>query len=121
MVYTTLGSDAVAARSGPWLKTQSSVSDDHLLVRVIGELDLAGRAAVETACASSTHPAVTVDLAALIFMDCAGYAGLVSARNAVIGRGGSFSWVNATGPPARLLGMIDRLERPGSTSMEQPT
>ena len=118
MVYTTLGSDAEVALSGSWLKTQSSVWNDHLLVRVIGELDLAGRAAVETACASSTHRAVTVDLTALIFMDCAGYAGLVSARNAVIGRGGSFSLVNATGAPARLLGMIGRS---GLTSMEQST
>jgi anti-anti-sigma factor len=99
-----------------WLVTRSTVDGDALVVSLAGELDLAGRASVATACTDGLHRSVTVDLSGLTFMDCAGYTGLHQARNAVVERGGTFALTNATGEPARLLGLIKTAEAPSSAS-----
>jgi anti-anti-sigma factor len=97
----------VSART--WLVTRPSVVGDALVVSLTGELDLGGRASVAAACTQGLHRSVTIDLSGLTFMDCAGYTGLQQARNAVIERGGTFAWTNATGEPARLLALIETI------------
>jgi anti-sigma B factor antagonist len=58
-------------------------SDGHLVVSLLGELDLADAAAVAAAliAAADREPRIVVDLAGLEFIDISGMAALVRARN----------------------------------------
>ena len=81
------------------------------VVRVSGELDLAGRETVIQSCTRAERPLdVVVDMAELTFLDCAGYSALSSARSSLLQRGGTLTLINGVGEPARLLALIDRID-----------
>ncbi len=112
MGYPRLACEAVHDSARTRLVARSSVDGDALVVCVAGELDLDGTASVANACMQGLHRSVTVDLHGLTFMDCAGYSGLVRARNAVVERDGTFALTNATDQPARLLAVIEMAAEP---------
>jgi anti-anti-sigma factor len=53
---------------------------------------------------------VVIEMSALTFMDCCGYAGLVAARRVLEERGGSLTFSNQEGQPARLLVMLGAVD-----------
>jgi anti-anti-sigma factor len=70
-----------------------------------GDLDFASRNPCFDACVAGGD-VVDIDMAALTFMDCSGYGGLIAARLVLEGRGGSLTLRNAHGQPARLLTLL---------------
>lgn len=79
---------------------------------VAGELDLAAAPelewAIETLCREGALE-LTIDLRHLTFMDCAGFATLVSATDYCHGRGCATRFVAGVGPVRRLIRMIEEL------------
>lgn len=107
VVVDALGECHVPSIEGSMLlSTHSHHVGDALMVGLVGELDLAGRASVMEMCVFGLDRSVTVDLCGLTFMDCAGYSGLDAARRIVTGRGGTFALTNAGDQPARLLALL---------------
>jgi len=102
-----------------WLTDRSSVEGDQLVVHLAGELDLASTVSVADACTHGLHRSVRVDLRDLTFMDCAGYSGLVTARNLLTSRGSTFVLLHADGEPARLLATLEAVSTAnGQVSMQ---
>jgi anti-anti-sigma factor len=58
------------------------------VVRIAGDLDLATRDAASQVCAAGDGDCIVVDMADLMFIDCAGYAALVEAKLDLAGRAG---------------------------------
>ena len=81
------------------------------VAHVSGELDLATRNQLFNASTAGNHPAMIIDLAGVTFMDCCGYGSLVASRSVVESGGRTLTTRGATGQPARLLEMIETLER----------
>jgi len=79
---------------------------------VSGELDLAAtpelERAVETLCREGVRR-LTIDLQRLSFMDCAGFATLVSACEFCNERGCVTTLVASDGPVRRVIGIIEEL------------
>ena len=113
-VYDISGSpcwpNAAVGMTGTQVAVRVSAGFHHHIVHVTGELDLASRDHLGRACIGSHHRFVIVDLAALTFMDCAGYGALVTARLTLEALRGLLTLVNAVGQPARLLELIASLE-----------
>jgi anti-anti-sigma factor len=84
------------------------------VVTISGELDVRSRQYVEHACLEGDDPVVVLEMSALTFMDCCGYAGLVAARRVLEGRGGSLTFSNQDGQPARLLVMLGAVDTVGT-------
>ena len=94
------------------LFTSRARFDDGLHVIVLsGDLDLASRSAAVRACLSPGHVDIIVDLAGVVFMDCAGYGALIAARTVLERIGGSLTLTNPCGEPLRLLSLIGQGER----------
>ncbi len=79
------------------------------VVRVGGELDIATRTDLFGKCLAGKPLDVVVDMADLRFMDCGGYGGLLAISVVLSEQGGSLTWRNHTGQPARLLALIANL------------
>jgi anti-anti-sigma factor len=77
----------------------------HVVV-MTGELDMASRAAAFRGCTSVGTADVVVDMAGLVFMDCAGYGALIAARAILERGGGSLTFMDPRGQPLRLLTLI---------------
>jgi anti-anti-sigma factor len=91
------------------------------VVHVSGELDVASRDALTEVCLACDQLSVRVEMNDLTFMDCSGYGGLVAVRNRLRAIGGSLTLRGAAGQPARLLGLIDRLEhQPSGLAAHSP-
>ncbi len=97
--------------SPPPLKVNVSADGGNHVVNVSGELDMGTRDSVEEACLAGDDMAVVVEMAGLTFMDCRGYGALVSARRVIQARGGSLTFINQVGQPARLLMLLGAVER----------
>ena len=91
------------------------------VVRVCGELDIKTRNQLVVMCVAGNQPAVIVDLTALTFMDCAGYAAFATVRDVLEHSARSLTIRNQTGQPARLLDMIGALEQPGTLASATTT
>jgi anti-anti-sigma factor len=105
---------ATADSDVPLFGVTESIEHGSSVVHVSGELDIATRNRCLEACVGAHHVAVVVDMAALTFMDCAGYGGLVAARRVLQERGGSLTLRHATGQPARLRSSIRGILGPKS-------
>ncbi|MEO8265405.1 MAG: STAS domain-containing protein [Ilumatobacteraceae bacterium] len=88
------------------------ISDDGMprVIHVAGDLDIASRAKLRTICLQGDRGSVVVDIGELTFMDCAGYGALMAVRSVLTQRGESLSPTNASGEPAMLLRLLDRLQ-----------
>ena len=80
------------------------------VIEICGELDVASRNLVIRACLADPDKAVIVEMAAMTFMDCSGYGGLVAARQTLQQHGSSLTLRNQSGQPAALLGLVSLLE-----------
>jgi anti-anti-sigma factor len=87
-----------------------SVDGCRRVVNVSGELDMGSRHVVEQACLAADDVSVVVEMAELTFMDCAGYAGLLTARRLLQAHGGSLTLSHQAGQPARLLALLGAAE-----------
>lgn len=94
----------------PTLDVHVSSDDGSHVVSISGELDVRTRQYVEHACLEGDDPVVVIEMSALTFMDCCGYSGLVAARRVLEDRGGSLTFSNQEGQPARLLVMLGAVE-----------
>jgi len=113
---------ATADADVPLFGVAESIEHGSTLVHVSGKLDIATRNRCLEACLGADHVTVVVDMAALTFMDCAGYGGLLAARRGLQERGGSLTLRHASGQPARLLAMLVRLDPPiRATTTEKPS
>lgn len=86
-----------------------SSSPDEAIVRLCGELDLAGKdeASAALAEAESLSPGrVILDLEELTFIDSSGVSFLVQAHRSVDQRGGELVITGATGFVLRVLGVM---------------
>jgi anti-anti-sigma factor len=83
---------------------------DRYVVSVSGELDRASRDQLVAASIAGDHHETSIDLTAVTFMDCSGYAGLVTSRLLTEETGRSLTIRGITGQPKRLVDMIERLE-----------
>jgi anti-anti-sigma factor len=90
------------------LQARSEATTQVRVVRVSGELDLAGHALLARSCRVGTEPAVVVDMSRLVFMDCGGYAAILATRRELDLVERSMSFVGAVGQPARLLQLIEQ-------------
>lgn len=79
--------------------------DGHLVVALLGELDVADAAAVAAAlmAAADREPWIVLDLASLEFIDVSGMAALVRARKHARGAGGDLLLAAARSQVMRLL------------------
>lgn len=93
-------------RNAAALIVEASVEQDHCLLHLAGALDLSTRHQIHEACRAGTDASVVLDLTDLTFMDCAGYGGMVTTRTFLEGQGGTLTWRNQVGEPARLLDLI---------------
>lgn len=88
----------------------SAAARTHLgqrVVRVSGELDLASRNTCFNACVTRGRGnVVVVDMSALTFMDCSGYAVFIAVDQVLAERGTSLVLRNPTGQPAHLLQLL---------------
>jgi anti-anti-sigma factor len=100
--------------SGRGFSARARFDDPLTVVVMSGELDLATCGAAVRACVSMGHRNVVVDMAALTFMDCAGYRELVIARLVLERRGGSLTLLAPAGEPLRLLTLLEQ-GSPGPT------
>lgn len=106
----------------PVFSVTESIEGASSVVHASGELDMATRDRCSDACLGGDHVAVVLDMAALTFMDCAGYGGLLAARRGLQERGGSLTLRHASGQPARLLAMLVRLDPPiRATTTQKPS
>jgi anti-anti-sigma factor len=80
-------------------------ADGHL-VSLAGGLDLETCSQALQACVAAEHTHVVVDLAELVFMDCAGYRALATSRSVLEARGGSLSLRHPRGEPLRMLSLV---------------
>jgi len=81
------------------------------IIRLFGELDLAGREKFQQTLARADEMLdVVVDMGELTFMDCAGYSSLITARAALTRHGGTLTFANVGGEPATLIAMISGIE-----------
>ena len=103
---------ATADSDDPLFDVTESIEHGSSVVHVSGQLDIATRNRCLEVCLGAHYVAVVVDMAALTFMDCAGYGGLVAARRVLQERGGSLTLRHATGQPARLLASLARVNPP---------
>jgi anti-anti-sigma factor len=87
-----------------------SVDGRRQVVNVSGELDMGSRHVVEQACRAGEDVSVVVEMAELTFMDCAGYAGLLTARRLLQAHGGSLTLSHQAGQPARLMALLGAAE-----------
>jgi len=94
----------------PTLDVHVSSNGGSHVVAIAGELDVRTRQYVELACLEGDDPVVVIEMSALTFMDCCGYAGLVAARRTLEERGGSLTFSNQEGQPARLLVMLGAVD-----------
>jgi len=83
------------------------------VVQIGGELDIATCNRARRACLDGRGKNVVVDMAAMTFMDCRGYGGLVAARQILQADGGSLTLDHQTGQPAEFLVMLSILEPDG--------
>jgi anti-anti-sigma factor len=88
-----------------------STEDRDQVVHLHGELDMATRRSFFDACAATGVDAVIVDLSAVTFMDCNAFGAFVAARLELQKRGGTLTLLNPTGQPARLLDLINLVDR----------
>lgn len=97
------------------LVVAASGDRDAVVLRLAGELDLAGTALLADALAVVTLPPpaeLALDLESLTFIDSAGLAGLVRALRACSDRGVSFRITSMSPPVARVVevaGLADTL------------
>jgi anti-anti-sigma factor len=73
------------------------ITADGDLVRLEGDLDLCSARMVDR------HDASVFDVSGVTFMDCAGIAALVRARDRALARGDSFTLEGVGAPVARVL------------------
>jgi anti-anti-sigma factor len=113
--------DPNAESSGAALGLSVSREGSSHVVRVSGELDIETRNQLVVMCVAGHQSVVIVDLAALTFMDCAGYGAIVAIRDVLEHSARSLTIRNQTGQPARLLDMIGALDRSGASASAAPT
>lgn len=95
---------------------------DTCVVCATGELDRASSDRLFAASTADGHRQVSIDLAAVSFMDCSGYGGLVASRLRLEGDGRTLTVRGITGQPKRLVDLIERLEGGGATGrVDTPT
>lgn len=95
---------------------------DTCVVRATGELDRASRDQLFAASTAGDHRQMLIDLAAVSFMDCSGYGGLIASRLRIEGDGRTLTIRGITGQPKHLLDLIERLEGVGEIGrVDTPT
>ncbi len=95
---------ATAATPAP-LSVTASDQGDRRVYRLDGELDLASRDDLINACTAG-HSNTVIDLGTLTFMDCGGYSGLMTVRQAAAANGRTVTIQNQVGQPAWLMGLV---------------
>jgi anti-anti-sigma factor len=106
---TTRPAERVPLGFGDELAIEVLVGAKSALVRLRGELDLAGRARLHSALARCGERDVAVDLADLTFLDCSGYTALDDAARELAARGRHLHLVGARGHVAKVLDLLRRL------------
>lgn len=91
------------------LTSQARQTPGGRTVLLVGVLDISTRDVAVQACLGPADQDVVVDLGGLTFMDCAGYAGIVMARDALGRRGRTLTIQNQADEPARLITLVDAL------------
>ena len=81
---------------------------DADVVKIDGELDIAGIARVTRLCTDARTRHVVVDLSDLTFLDCGGCRALIAARNALARQHRTLEIVGAVGQPRRLLDLVQQ-------------
>jgi anti-anti-sigma factor len=93
-----------APKEGPI--TRLTAVGRHLTVGLCGELDIETRDDVYCACVMGNYDVVVVEMIDLTFMDCGGFAALVTASRVLQQRSASLVLSHATGQPDRLLTIL---------------
>ena len=115
-MHSQNSSDRVAsARCGAQLGNPGlivTVSNEHRrrVVRLSGDLDLAGWSLALDACNVEDGHDVVVDLGDVAFMDSRGHDALITARERLSRRGMALTLRNVGGQPARLIGLLAVLD-----------
>jgi anti-anti-sigma factor len=81
------------------------------VIRIYGELDLAGKSRLAAALDRAGERDVTVDLTHLMFLDCCGYAALAERATQLAANGHDLRLVGARGQVQRLLQLVSGLAR----------
>jgi anti-sigma B factor antagonist len=97
------------SRQADVLDIEVLLGPGRAIVRLHGELDLAGRARLGAAIADCGKRDVVVDVARLTFLDCSGYTALEDAAAALAAHGHELCLVSARGAVARLLELLGPL------------
>lgn len=89
------------------LQVQHDVREDWVVLRLAGELDIAGlpaiRRTVSEICADHPRPDVVADLSAVTFMDSCGLNGLIKAWRQIAAQGGRFAVAGVQPRVARVF------------------
>jgi anti-anti-sigma factor len=96
--------------AAPPLAILVDAGDGIRVVKIAGELDLAGCELVARHCTEADARAVVVDLAALTFLDCGGYRAFVAARAELARHDRTLELTGAVGEPRRLLDLIRQFD-----------
>ena len=103
--------DAESARAPVrGLSIAVSSDDGNRLISVCGELERTTMLEFIDACTGGPDESIIIDLGGLTFMDGGGYSSLVVIREVAATRRGTVTIRNASGQPARLIGLIADLE-----------
>jgi anti-sigma B factor antagonist len=107
---TRMGPEPGPAHVDGWIEI--SELGTTLLLRVIGELDVATRTSIEPALMAAIEAAgpIILDLGGLTFCDSSGLATLIAAHDRAAATGSSFAVRNASAPVRRLFEITNLAE-----------
>ena len=109
-LFVPLESMVTAALGVPGFVGRVALDDGRRVLYASGDLDLSTRARLLAACLDGEGIDV-IDLASVMFMDCAAYGALVAAKVALQRLGRELVVRNARGQPGALVSLIGSVDR----------